>query len=233
MQLLQPKQALQNKDKEETIKRIRTAEIQQEYEKKLRLLNNLNDDFEQALKIQRATYAEEKEAHQRWREEVSEEVGALEARKTQALAPLEGKVQEVHEGEKRFIEGMTLLDREREETEEVKEAYLRRLAEVGERETKAEQLGKSLDAREKGIEMQSASIREQSQRITKALEQLSQSGMAREDALKKRETYVQAAHDTIAIKEAQIKEREEALHEEEYRLKLYRLTLERNYKKNN
>jgi hypothetical protein len=67
MKLLQPKQHQQHKEKEDALKRIRTAELAKEYEDKLRLLNILNADFEQALEVQKDTYAKEKETHALWR----------------------------------------------------------------------------------------------------------------------------------------------------------------------
>lgn len=231
MKLLQPKQQQQNKEKEDAIKRIRTAEVQREYEDKLKLLNILTVDFEKALEAQKDTYAKEKEAHLSWRQATEEEVKELEARRIASLLPIQEREEKIHTGEKEFIEGMALLEQKNDETENLRERLYKRLAEVGERETQASQIEKTLASRQAGVDAQAASVRSQASSLSKALEQFARDTSDTNAQLNKKRTEIDAISDGISMREARLEEKARELTEKEYRLGLYKLSLERNYKK--
>lgn len=230
MKLLQPKQHQQNKEKEDAVKRIRTAELQREYEEKLRLLNILTTDFEEALEAQKDTYAKEKESHLIWRQSMEEEVKTLEARRASALLPIQQDTEELYTGKEEFVDWMKLLTEKSEELENLRERLYARLAEVGERETMATTVEETLKSRQIGIDAQAATVRSQATALSKALEQFARDTSEKNKDLKRERAEIDSISDSLSIRESRLEEKARELTEKEYRLTLYQLSLEKNYK---
>lgn len=231
MKLLLPKQHQQNKEKEDAVKRIRTAELEKEYEDKLRLLNNLNADFEKALEVQKDTYAEEKEKHALWRNAAQIEVSALEIRKNNALLPIVERENEVTLKEERLREGLDVLEQAKASLEEEKEFMYKRLEEVGERETEVRHSQDSLVIRKSGIDAQSESIKLQAKQFSKTLEELAKASMEREQEYQTRKTILDARADTLEMKETRLSGMDKELTNRERALADRYQTLERTIKR--
>lgn len=227
MQLLQPKQHQQNKEKEDAIKRIRTAEITKEYEEKLRLLNILNVDFEKALEAQKDIYAEEKEKHAEWREFASAETRELETRKSNALLPITGRENAVTLKEEKLREGLVLVEKAKADLEEEKEFMYKRLGEVGERETEVKKAQDLLVMRKSGIDAQAKNIQTQAKQLSKTLEELAKASTERETEYSTRKTILDSRDDALDMKDKRLTVKEKDLENRERALTDRYQTLER------
>lgn len=227
MKLLQPKQYQQSKEKEDAIKRIRTAEITKEYEDKLRFFNILNADFEKALEAQKDTYAKEKESHALWRSDKEAEVKELEARKKASLLPIVERENAVILKEERLREGLQLLEEAKSELEEEKELMYRRLGEIGEREVEVRKAQDMLVARKSGIDAQAESIKAQSKQLSKTLEELANASSEREREYSTRKTILDSRDDALDMKDKRLLGKEKDLEDRERALTDRYQTLER------
>lgn len=227
MKLLQPKQQQQNKEKEDAIKRIRTAEINKEYEDKLRLFNILTTDFEKALEAQKDIYAKEKESHASWRAYKEEEVKELEIRKVHALLPITERETAVILKEEALREEFSLIEQAKASLEEEKELVYKRLDEIGERETQTSQAESYLSVRKQGIDAQAESIKLQSEQLSKTLEELAKASMEREQEYQTRKTILDARTDALEMKEVRLSEMDKELSDRERALTDKYQTLER------
>lgn len=207
MKLLQPKQHQQNKEKEDALKRIRTAELNREYEDKLHLLNTLTTDFEHALEAQKNTYAQEKEAHALWRSDAQAEVSELEARKIAALLPIVERENDVTLKEEKLREGLFILEQAKAELEEEKGLMYKRLDEVGERETEVKQLQNSLVLQKNGNDMQAENIRTQSKQLSVTLEELAKASTERERDYNKRKATLDARENSLEVQDKLLSDR--------------------------
>jgi hypothetical protein len=231
MKLLLPQQHKQTKEKEDAIKRIRTAEITKEYEDKLRLLNILNADFEKALEVQKDTYADEKDTHALWRADAEAEVRMLETRKANALLPIEKRESEVSIKEEELREGQESLKKAQADFEDEKELMYKRLAEVGERETEVKHLQDSLVSQKRGNDTQAESIKQQSKQLSKTLEELAKDSAKRELDYSKRKTILDARDEALASKDKRLSTLEQDLVNRERALTDKYQTLERTIKR--
>lgn len=204
MQLLQPKQHQQNKEREDAIKRIRTAELEKEYEDKLRLLNILNDDFEKALEAQKDTYAKEKDVHALWRADTEADVKELEARKATALLPITERENAVTIKEEKLRTGFNLLEKAKGELDEEKELMYKRLDEVGERETQVKRSEEFLTTRKHGIDVQAENLKLQSKQWSKTFGESVKSTAEREQEYQARKAILDARGEALDMKEARL-----------------------------
>lgn len=198
------------KQESDVIKRLRSKEIDEEYNRKLQLLNTLNDDFDKALKSQKDTYATEKEAHLAWRHTEDEEVKKLEDRRTHALLPIEEREKAVEDRERKVSEVELQQMNTKVEYNDLMLLLQTRLTEATEIKSQNTQTSIAFGLQKQGIDRQSESVKEQAQQLSSAMSSFMLKSKQRESELVSRETVCQLKESGFEMREARntMKEKE-------------------------
>lgn len=199
MKLLSIKDDKQKKDTQQALQKIRAQEIGEELDNKRSSLNQINDTFDETLKNQQQVWAEEKEAHAQWRNQAQIEVSQLENKRFLALLPVEKERENLNNERQEFEVTKTVFETEKETFEQSTLALKARLDEVSEREIQVSNQEKSVLVRQRGVELQAASVIHQSNTLSQQLEKFLQDTKDKQFQLSELENVLAAKSDTVEI----------------------------------
>ncbi len=231
MRLLKIQEQKKKVDVEQRLQVMRAQEIGEELESKRTQLNALNDDFDNALKMHRFAFEEEKEELAAAISALKTEVAELERRKKQALLPLEEREKAVEDEKQKLRRAKELLDERNQELDDNLEYVAQRLDVIAERELQVTSGENSLDIRRKGVEAQATSITAQSRALSDHMQAFAlqiaserKSVFAEQQKLEATKTYIDNERIRQQHRELQFINERRAL------LDAYK-TLERNYQR--
>jgi len=233
MKLLSSKEQTSKTDRELTLKKLRTAEITEEFERKRGSLNEINDEFENALKKQRVLFVKEKEEQLQQILSLKKEVQELEKRRFLALLPLDEEKKKIENEREQLIAEKEVLNSEKSYFEVSVENFKDQLDKVSEREVSISKREMVIDAREQGVRLQSESIKKQSEELSLRMERFIQESNVQTRIFTSKEVEVTAKQEIVTIAENRLKTWEKDLVDRERALKDKYQTLERTIKRIN
>lgn len=186
-------------------------------------------DFSATLAAHQARWEEEERQHVQEVATRLAEVEGLEARRKQALEPIEFR--DAHSREL-FEEAQTVLASARAKEEkcgETQEILESRLDEVGEREITLRVNGERLESRKKGTERQEEATQAGSRRLSEEIQEFYTQRTSQEADLAERRKNLDAREASLVLREKRINDDSEALRLKEISLEDQRMTLQREF----
>lgn len=230
MKLMSPSEVKDAGNSETTRQILRAKEAQEMTEKWSKSLARAEADFASASARRLEEWAKGEEEHSKRVKEMADEVEKLEARKAQALIPVEVYKQEAEEKMKKAEKIISDYEEKEEDLEETKELLQDKLDDVGEREIDVTERENKCKLREKGID-------EQSEQLKLGIKKLSDSMLSFQSYMKTEEAKLNEKRKEIKLKEINMGAREDkyqrdlkALADYDSKLKDERGVLDRGFK---
>lgn len=188
--LISIEEKIAQQSNQDLYKKLRSIELTKEYQAKLSLKNQLDDDFKKAQDEQQRVYREAKETHESWRKGAEDEVKALEERRRLALLPIEEDIKRVENETRKLEKDRQLLLQDRQALEDEKEVLFVRLDRVADREMRAVETQTRLSLQEQSLLEKKEQLSSLSQEFTASLRTYATEQKRQDAALKEREAKI-------------------------------------------
>lgn len=233
MKLWSPSEAKSLKDQDLTRSILRVQETERVIKDTNMRLAKSQAEFQEMLARNRGQWAKEEEEHNKRVKEIQREIDELEAKKLNALVPiniLKDAVTNDMKDAERFLAQL----REREaNVETLTETLEDRLDEVGEREQNVKKQEISLALKKQSIDRQSEVVAESSEKLTQEISNFSVKMEESEKDLTKRKTTLLLRERSVEAQEKTQERTAKALADKERQLTDERGTLDRAWKEFN
>lgn len=171
MKLFSATEVITNKEQQTAADLIRIKSVSKELLKKRQLLQEAENDFYSTLGRQEVQFEEAKAEFNLKIEELKQEVGQLEARKHQALIPIEERERASLEVAEKLSAKEIELKAEFEKVDKLLISLEERLSAVAEREAEAEKTSRNQFHAQNGINIQSELIKSQTAELNDKMKQ--------------------------------------------------------------
>lgn len=230
MKLLSPQEVREQKTQEIARNILRAKETEEVTRKINQNRAKAEADFSSALAHHRELWAQEEEEHRKRKEEMQSEIDTLEAKKLNALVPINILKVSAEDKMKEATDFLANLRKRENDTEELKERLEDRLDDVAEKETELLDKERKLSLRQQGIERQEENIRLSNNKLTEEMKELLSLKAQAIQNIESRTKEVVLKEQTLNAKEQLIKRNIKSIEEREIQLADERATLDKAWK---
>lgn len=231
MKLLTPQVLKDGRASEQAREALRIKEMNEASDKARKQLANAQAEFNLILSQNRVRWANEEEEHGKRLSQMIKEIDILEAKKVQALIPIEMYKKEADE---LFNEAQKTLDQAKEKetkADELTERFQDKLDELGAREQDIIKVEQKLSLQQQGILIQQEQTKTGIKQLNKTIEEFTVTKQNEEKELADKKVNLILLERTLIAKEETLKQTEQSLNSLARQLEDRRATLERAFKR--
>lgn len=229
MKLLSPSQNKDARQTELTRQLLRAKEVEEIVNSTNLKLAKSEADFNASLARNRTIWAKEEEEHAKRIKEMEEEVAILQAKKDQALIPIEMYKKEA---DSLMLEAKQVFDHVKNkeiENEQLKEILEEKLSELSDRENSIKEQEQRIITAKEGIKSQQETTALQAEMLSSQIDEFRVKRDSEERELQKRKNELFMAEANFEAKIEKYKRDLDAVRKLEIKLKDERATLDREY----
>ena len=230
MKLLAPNENKDLREKEATLQILRTQELEKAAKEARLKLADSQADFQSTLALNRQKWAEEEDEHRQRVNERKAEIDALEAKRMNAMIPIDILKSSAEEQLKDAEDYAKSVREREEEAESLTELLQDKLDEVGQREQDVSHKEKELEIREVGIENQIQSTVSGVKKLSQDLAEFLAYKELTEKQLKESNQALEETQIKLSNREFELDKLQKSLNEQAIRLQDERGVLGRAFK---